>query len=802
MLHLWRKLFSCLALFLHSNYARSQVTDYIIDGIELELNDIKTGINDVLTPFVKEPFEVVTLLSWLRINGTKDTDNYIDWSLFVDGTKEDEGRYTFENSRELPKSIVTGQASVSSSGAHDVVVKLSLDGEVVEAEKGFYSYAPILSLIPLVVIVVLAIGLNIIEVSMGFGVFVAAAMVTGSIREGFTRVLDVYIHGAVANEEHVYVYLFTFFLSALVALMEKSGGLSGFANALSKYATTPKSGQLIAFLAGLIIFFDDYANTLVVGQMFRPITDQLSVCCEKLAFLVDATAAPIASIMPISSWVGFEVGMIQAELDKIIAQQGKDNLPDDFPTSGMDAFLKTIQYSYYSIFMLMFVPLMTLLGRDYGPMLIAERKVMVYGRTDGGPGNESKKKMKGSGNSPNEDTPHLWYNMIIPLILLVSLIFSLLVKTGNDGSGTQTLTQKIQNSDSFLALLLATMGTALCMLLLYSIQIVKDGKVVKPTTEVLKEMWHGYRNKSFEEDNRNTLKFSTKIKGTDTTIAPHLLMTLPEFVESFIHGMEGIFPALIVLTLAWAVGTAMVEVGADRLFAHWITGGNINAAILPTLSYVISCLMALATGSSWGVMTIMFPLIVGPAFEASGDNMEILYGTIAGILSGAIYGDHVSPISDTTVLSSLASGCQLMQHVKTQAPYALMPGLFAMIWGTLPVAFGLYNNGVAILLGFLTMLSVALLIAVPPINKTGRFDIFTELYMMFHKNSELHTIKEDTKKAFERVKAGEDLRGSGKDKLEDVELVPDKLVDEDEDVEDIKESVVNDSEKGAALKFM
>lgn len=568
---------------------------------------------------------------------------------------------------------------------------------------------------------------------MGFGVFVGACMVTGNIKDGFINLLSVYILGALADEGHGYVYLFTFFLAGVVALMEKSGGLAGFAKALEPYAKTAKSGQLLAFAAGLVIFFDDYANTLVVGSMFRPITDSLSVSCEKLAFLVDATAAPIASIVPISSWIGFEVGLIQAELDKIVASNG-GVAPAGFPTSGMDVFLQTIEYRYYPIFMLFFIPIMTLAARDFGPMLIAERKVQVYGRKDGGDGSqEDVGDLDDGGNSPDEGTPLRWYNMIVPLVLLIFFIFYMLVATGTTGEPGQTFSDKIQNADSYLGLLVATMATALCMLPFYYVQLIQDGKGVKPTPEVLKTMWSEYRQPT---------------EGA-SPIKP--LMNLHGFVESFILGMSRIFEALIVLTLAWAVGHVMGDVGADRMFSLLIVGGGIGPEVLPTLTYIISAFMALATGTSWGTMTIMFPLITGPTYKAADGNLIIFYATIAGILSGAILGDHISPISDTTVLSSLASRCQLMRHVATQAPYAMVPGAFAIVWGTLPVAFGAYSNGVAIFLGFLTMLAITFLAGVKVINESGKFDMFTELIMKFNKESELHEIKSDTKQAYARL---------------------------------------------------
>jgi len=282
------------------------------------------------------------------------------------------------------------------------------------------------------------------------------------------------------------------------------------------------------------------------------------------------------------------------------------------------------------------------------------------------------------------------------------------------------------------------MATALCMLPFYYLQLIQDGKTLLPTPSVLKNMWQTYRQPSEE---------------IDSYIKP--LLNLHQFVESFILGMSRIFEALIVLTLAWAVGHVMTDVGANRLFALIIVDNGLNPSTLPTLAYIISSFMALATGTSWGTMTIMFPLITGPTFTASNGNLNIFYATIAGILSGAILGDHISPISDTTVLSSLASRCKLMNHVSTQAPYAMVPGIFAILWGTLPVSYGAYPNGVAIFLGFITMAAVVMLIGVEVINESGRFDIFTELYLMVNKTSPLHELKNDTKQAYTRIESGE-----------------------------------------------
>jgi Na+/H+ antiporter NhaC len=225
---------------------------------------------------------------------------------------------------------------------------------------------------------------------------------------------------ALADAGHAYVYLFTFFLSGVVAMMERSGGMIGFTRAISKYATTPRSGQVAAFAVGCVVFFDDYANTLLVGQSMRPLIDSLCISREKLAFFVDATAAPIASISPVSSWVGFEIGLIQDEIDKIIALKGTEDI--GIETSGYAVFLQSIRYRYYPIFMLLLIMVLIFAQRDFGTMLIAERKTEVYKRTDGGDGGTSGEAGgMGDENAPRKDQPLSLWNMMIPLVLLVCM---------------------------------------------------------------------------------------------------------------------------------------------------------------------------------------------------------------------------------------------------------------------------------------------------------------------------------------------------------------------------------------------
>lgn len=293
---------------------------------------------------------------------------------------------------------------------------------------------------------------------------------------------------------------------------------------------------------------------------------------EKLAFFVDATAAPIASISPVSSWVGYEVGLIQDEIDAISDRFGGDIT---IKSSGMALFLASIKYRYYPIFMLVLIVGLIATQRDFGTMLIAERKTEVYKRTDGGDGGSSGGAgSMGDENAPREDQPLKTYNFALPIIVLVFLIFYTLVQTGDDGSGEQDFMDKIESSDSYQALLWSTIGTALITLIFYWIQWTKDGSFVIPSGSDVKDALFGSPADSDEPKARP-------------------ILSVKDSMESFIIGMGRVFPACIILTLAWASGTLMKAVGCDRLFAAWITGG-VDPADLPTLSFLISLFMALA----------------------------------------------------------------------------------------------------------------------------------------------------------------------------------------------------------------
>ena len=601
------------------------------------------------------------------------------------------------------------------------------------------------------------------------------------------------------------------FLSGLVSMMEKSGGLFGFTKDFAVYATTCRSGQAVSFAIGCFIFFDDCeippfavvffpgfpqrffllslsvsflslslslslnssspphlllslslflplpssssppphpdTNILLAGESMKPLLDMLFVSREKLSFIVDATAAPIASLTPISSWVGFETGLIQDELDKIIANNPGVEL--EIETTGIGVFLETIQYRYYPIFMLIFIPLMIGLQRDFGPMLIAERKTQVYNRTDGGDNAGMNKKDVPDGtvvpkeNQPEKDVPLKSWNMIAPVFILTFFVIYFLEETGRDEENKRNFMDKLNNSDSYAALLWGTFVTALLTMLMYLLQFKQEGEWMLATPQVLQDAVKGY--------------VAYKMSKTGDTIAPYPkpLMSIFEGLESFFYGFGRVFPAIVVLCLAWAVGAVMADVGADRLFSSWIVDSGISYKMLPTLSFLISFFIALATGTSWGTMTIVFPLLLVPTFKSCGGDARVFYATVAGVLSGSVAGDHVSPISDTTVLSALACDCNLLAHVQTQSPIAMVVIALSIVFGTLPVGYDMMPNAINLILGIIVLVGFVMVYCQPVISPTGNFDFFTELFMKSKgAESPLLKLKADTIKKFEEGHEG------------------------------------------------
>ena len=521
---------------------------------------------------------------------------------------------------------------IRNSGNYNIVIS------GIEIEKTSINVIPgFLSIIPPLLAIALALIFRQVVISLILGIYSGAFFVYGyNPFTAFLRLVDKYVIEAVSDVSHTQIIVFTLLFGGVVGLISRSGGTTGIANSLSKFARTRKSGMISTWLSGLIIFFDDYANALVVGNLMRPITDKLKVSREKLSFIVDATSAPVASIFIVSSWIGYEVGLMQDCLTAI----GSD-------LNAYSVFLDTIIFRFYPIAMLFFVFLVSVTGRDFGSMLKAERRAVSGGEVSSPSSSITNATDKGE-LFGNEDKAK-WYNGVVPIIVLVFITIFGLIFTGIDSLKEEGITEYgirsiISNSNSYLALLWGSFSAC----------------VVAAVMIVLQK-----------------------------------ILSLRETIDAWFAGIRSMLLAILILTLAWSIGAVTNEIRtADYIIS--LISETIDPRFLPVIVFLVCGLTSFATGTSWGTMAIMFPIVIPLSAAVTGmnnyspaDTHLILIGVISSVLAGCVWGDHCSPISDTTILSSMASGCDHIDHVRTQLTYAISVGIVTMLIGDILTAFGL-----------------------------------------------------------------------------------------------------------------
>ena len=458
---------------------------------------------------------------------------------------------------------------------------------------------------------------------------------------GLARTIDSFIAPSVANPDNAAILVFTTLLGGMVGLINRSGGTLGIVERIQRFATDSRRGQLATWLLGVAIFFDDYSNVLIVGSTMRPITDRLKISREKLAYIVDSTAAPVASIFPISSWIGFEVGLIAAAFTAV-----------GIPFNAYTTFVASIPYRFYPIFALVLGFTIAISGRDFNPMLRAERRARRTGKLLAD-GDTPLANFDAESVTPPAGTPHRAINAVLPILAVVVVTIAGMMVSGSEGVNRADfadtgawLREVFGNANSIAALCWASLTGVLLALGLPLVQRV---------------------------------------------------FTARQGIAAMVEGFKSVFLALVVLVLAWSIGSVCDDLQTADFLVH-LTSGVLSPHLLPAIIFILSAAVAFATGSSWGTLGILMPLVVpvadslstgaGLAMDSPG-YATIMIGTISSVLAGSVWGDHCSPISDTTILSSTASGSDHIAHVRTQLPYALGAGLIGILIGDIPTAFGL-----------------------------------------------------------------------------------------------------------------
>ena len=529
-----------------------------------------------------------------------------------------------EGKATLPPCVVVGALWVTIGDT-----RVALTGRTI---------AGIWAILPPVLAILLALLFKEVVVALLCGVALGAVAIEGHVGTGLLRVADRHLVESLASPDHAKIVIFSCLLGALVAMITRMGGIAAMVSWLSERRMNRKRSQLATAFLGLLIFFDDYANALFVGNGMRPITDRYRVSREKLAYLVDSTSAPVACIAPVSTWIAAEVGYIGDWLNSHGGSIGTLN-------GEYDVFLASIPYNFYPLLAIFFAFLVAYLGRDFGPMARAEKRAALEGQP-WAPGQRS-----GVGEEMETLTAadsgrlYIW-NALLPLGVLIG---SVLMGLYWDGIGN------VNNADSlgWFERLRAAYGSA-------------------ASSNVL--LW----------SSAGALLFSAVLATSQR------LMNLKEVVHTALLGFKAMLPALVVLVLAWALADICKALNTSGYLIEQV---SFSATFLPLITFLLASAIAFSTGTSWGTMAILVPLVLSYATDlGAGSSPEALQSLVLGglgaVLAGAVFGDHCSPISDTTVMSSMAAGCDHVDHVRTQIPYALTVGLVAAVAGYLPAGYG------------------------------------------------------------------------------------------------------------------
>lgn len=521
-----------------------------------------------------------------------------------------------------------------------------------------------LSLIPPLVAILLALIFKEVVVSLFVGIF-SGAFIAGGLRldgifyiiQNFFSALTKYIINALNDSGHLSIIVFSLLIGGMVAIISKNGGMAGVVLSLSKYAKDARSSQFITWFLGIAIFFDDYANTLIVGNTMRPVTDKFKVSREKLAYIVDSTAAPVAAIAFITTWIGAELGYIDDGLNAL-------GLSDEYTAYGV--FLSALKYAFYPVLTLLFILFTIYQQKDFGPMYKAEHRARTTGQVS--PAMtlaEDEPNMEDLSPVPN--APLKWYNAALPVLVVILMTIFGLLSTGFDALYKEIIAITGENLDNSWSIIWANLG--LLMDADSSSAFTKLGKVIGSADSYIALLW---------------ASLSGVICAIALTIGGRI-MNLFNTMHWMVSGFKTIIPAVMILTLAWALALTTEDLHTAEYLAASLSD-HINPHLFPVIIFVFAALISFSTGSSWSTMAILYPIAIPISYGISQANgldttttMELLYNVIATVLAASVLGDHCSPISDTTILSSLASDCNHIDHVKTQMPYALVVGLISII---------------------------------------------------------------------------------------------------------------------------
>ncbi len=492
------------------------------------------------------------------------------------------------------------------------------EAELYIKEQTIPMYATIWALVPPIVAIALALITKEVYFSLFIGILTGALFYANFNLEKMIN--TVFVSGVISKLSDSYnvgILIFLVILGIMVSLMNKVGGSAAYGKWAGQKIKTRRGAMLSTFGLGALIFVDDYFNCLTVGSVMRPVTDKFKISRARLAYIIDATAAPICIIAPISSWA--------AAVSVVV--EGDD---------GFNLFLKSIPYNFYALLTIVMVVVMAIMQFDFGPMRKHEENALKGDlfTTENRPFEDGEIVSNGKGKV---------IDLLLPVIVLIVCCVGGMVYTGGFFHGEAGFVEAFANCDASLSLVY---GSFLALVITFFFYI------------------------------------------------PRKVLTLQEFAESFSEGFKAMVPAILILVFAWTLSGMTRMLGADVFVANLVKNTAEGLQLfLPAIIFAISVGLAFATGTSWGTFGILLPIVVAILDPSS----EMLIISISACLAGAVCGDHISPISDTTIMASTGAQCDHMNHVSTQLPYALIVAAVSMVsyviaafiqnvWIALPIA--------------------------------------------------------------------------------------------------------------------
>ena len=470
-----------------------------------------------------------------------------------------------------------------------------------EAEYVPALYGTFWSLVPPLVAIALALITKEVYSSLFVGILVGALFYSGFSFEGtVTHILSGGFIAVLSDEYNVGILVFLVVLGAIVALMNRAGGSAAFGAWASKHIKSRVGAQLATVALGVLIFIDDYFNCLTVGSVMRPVTDKHNVSRAKLSYIIDATAAPICIIAPVSSWAAAVSSYVE---------DGK----------GLEVFIKAIPYNFYAILTIVMMIVLVVTKRDYGTMRKHEINALngdIYTTED---------RPYANADAAEVNTKGKVIDLVLPIIVLIISCVIGMIYTGGFFEGA-SFVEAFSNCDASVGLAIGSIFGLIITIILYLI--------------------------------RRVMKF------TDC------MACIPD-------GFKAMVPAILILTFAWTLKAMTDSLGATVFVDATVksfAGGLMS--FLPAIIFVIGCVIAFATGTSWGTFGILIPIVIAVFGES---NPELMIIGISACMAGAVCGDHCSPISDTTIMASAGGQCNHVNHVSTQLPYAITVAVISFV---------------------------------------------------------------------------------------------------------------------------